>query len=207
MATTTNYGWDTPDDTDLVKDGALAIRDLGQDVDTSLYGITSGKNVGLVHINTTSFSGVASQSINDVFSTSFDNYRAVLKVDGTASGLISFRLRVSGSDATGSNYEQQGVRIRSGTIANPEGTALGASFRLLDVTLNTPKNGVSFDLISPFLAENTQYNSAGFEFQAAAQAAEFRAGNHNLNTSYTGLTLFPASGNITGTISIYGYRK
>ena len=37
MATTTNYGWDTPDDTDLVKDGALAIRDLGQDIDTSLY--------------------------------------------------------------------------------------------------------------------------------------------------------------------------
>ena len=36
MATTTNYGWDTPDDTDLVKDGALAIRDLGQEIDTSV---------------------------------------------------------------------------------------------------------------------------------------------------------------------------
>jgi hypothetical protein len=29
MATTTNYGWETPDDTDLVKDGAAAIRTLG----------------------------------------------------------------------------------------------------------------------------------------------------------------------------------
>jgi hypothetical protein len=36
MATTTNNGWETPDDTDLVKDGALAIRDLGQDIDTSV---------------------------------------------------------------------------------------------------------------------------------------------------------------------------
>jgi hypothetical protein len=36
MATTTNNGWTTPDDTDLVKDGALAIRDLGQDIDTSV---------------------------------------------------------------------------------------------------------------------------------------------------------------------------
>jgi hypothetical protein len=35
MATTTNNGWTTPDDTDLVKDGALAIRDLGQEIDTS----------------------------------------------------------------------------------------------------------------------------------------------------------------------------
>jgi hypothetical protein len=29
MATTTNYSWTTPDDTDLVKDGASAIRTLG----------------------------------------------------------------------------------------------------------------------------------------------------------------------------------
>jgi hypothetical protein len=35
MATTTNYGWDTPDDTDLVKDGAAAIRTLGTSIDTS----------------------------------------------------------------------------------------------------------------------------------------------------------------------------
>jgi hypothetical protein len=36
MATTTNNGWETPDDTDLVKDGALAMRTLGQEIDTSV---------------------------------------------------------------------------------------------------------------------------------------------------------------------------
>jgi hypothetical protein len=36
MATTTNNGWTTPDDTDLVKDGALAMRTLGQAIDTSV---------------------------------------------------------------------------------------------------------------------------------------------------------------------------
>jgi len=35
MATTTNYGWATPDDTDLDKDGAAAIRTLGTSIDTS----------------------------------------------------------------------------------------------------------------------------------------------------------------------------
>jgi hypothetical protein len=35
MATTTNYSWTTPDDTDLVKDGAAAIRTLGSAIDTS----------------------------------------------------------------------------------------------------------------------------------------------------------------------------
>lgn len=36
MATTTNFGWTTPDNTDLVKNGALAIRTLGSAIDTSL---------------------------------------------------------------------------------------------------------------------------------------------------------------------------
>lgn len=46
MATTTNYGWTTPNDTDLVKDGASAIRTLGQSIDTTfaeLKGGTSGQ--------------------------------------------------------------------------------------------------------------------------------------------------------------------
>ena len=37
MATTTNYGWTTPDDTALVKDGAAAIRSLGSAVDTTMF--------------------------------------------------------------------------------------------------------------------------------------------------------------------------
>jgi hypothetical protein len=37
MASTTNYGWTTPDDTSLVKDGADAIRTLGSSVDDSLW--------------------------------------------------------------------------------------------------------------------------------------------------------------------------
>jgi hypothetical protein len=42
MATTTNYGWTTPDDTDLVKDGASAIRTLGSAIDTSLVDLRGG---------------------------------------------------------------------------------------------------------------------------------------------------------------------
>ncbi len=37
MATTTNYGWTTPDDTALVKDGAAAIRSLGTSIDTTVF--------------------------------------------------------------------------------------------------------------------------------------------------------------------------
>jgi hypothetical protein len=37
MANTTNYNWETPDDTDLVKDGAAAIRSLGSAIDSTVF--------------------------------------------------------------------------------------------------------------------------------------------------------------------------
>jgi len=40
--TTTNFGWDIPQSTDLVKDGATAIATLGQDIDTALVGLKGG---------------------------------------------------------------------------------------------------------------------------------------------------------------------
>jgi hypothetical protein len=42
MATTTAFGWPTPDDTSLVKDGAAAIRSLGQAIDTSMAELEGG---------------------------------------------------------------------------------------------------------------------------------------------------------------------
>ena len=42
MPTTTNFGWTTPADTDYVKDGALAIRTLGNGIDTSLVDLKGG---------------------------------------------------------------------------------------------------------------------------------------------------------------------
>jgi hypothetical protein len=42
MPNTTNFNWPTPADTDLVKDGAAAIRNLGNGVDTSLIDLKGG---------------------------------------------------------------------------------------------------------------------------------------------------------------------
>jgi hypothetical protein len=42
MPTTSNFGWTTPADTDLVKDGAAAIRTLGNGVDTSFVDLKGG---------------------------------------------------------------------------------------------------------------------------------------------------------------------
>jgi hypothetical protein len=54
MATTTNYGWTTPDNTALVKDGASAIRTLGSSVDTTVKALSPGTTAGDVDYYTSS---------------------------------------------------------------------------------------------------------------------------------------------------------
>lgn len=46
MATTANYGWSTPDDTSLVKDGASAIRTLGSSIDTTTKNLNPSTTLG-----------------------------------------------------------------------------------------------------------------------------------------------------------------
>jgi hypothetical protein len=46
MATTTNYGWSTPDDVSLVKDGASAIRTLGSSIDTTTKNLNPSTTLG-----------------------------------------------------------------------------------------------------------------------------------------------------------------
>lgn len=52
MATTTNFGWTTPDNTALVKDGALAIRTLGSAIDTSMGDLRGGTTGQILAKNT-----------------------------------------------------------------------------------------------------------------------------------------------------------
>ena len=49
MANTTIFNWETPDDTDLVKDGALAIRTVAGAIDTSLGQITLNAQTGTTY--------------------------------------------------------------------------------------------------------------------------------------------------------------
>ena len=68
MATTTNYSWTTPDDTDLVKDGASAIRTLGSAIDTTTKNLNPQTTTGAIayrsstsNVNTALAIGTAGQ--------------------------------------------------------------------------------------------------------------------------------------------------
>jgi hypothetical protein len=52
--TTTNFGWDIPQSTDLVKDGATAIATLGQDIDTAFVDLKGGTTAQVLVKNSNS---------------------------------------------------------------------------------------------------------------------------------------------------------
>jgi len=209
MATTSNYGWTTPDDSSLVKDGASAIRTLGSAIDTSLNTALGTKKAGMVLLNTTSFSAVASQSINDVFSATYDNYRIVLDFSNANAGsaLLTARLRVSGADNSTANYQTQYINAGSTTVSGARST--GATSWTLAATTNTNiRSQVIADISNPFLTQVTAaISTANDSYNSASQQFSLYSYSFNATTSFTGFSIIASTSNITGTVSVYGYNK
>jgi len=203
MAVTPNYSWPVPVNTDYVKDGAEAIKDLGDAIDATVFGLPSG---GLTLINTTTFSAVSTQSINDVFSATYDNYKIVLNFQITSGTAVTkMRFRVAGTDDTSANnYWSQYVNDSNGVSGLPTGTAqtsleLGNGY--------SGGVGQEINVFRPFLAKRSQYTTTQVATSGAISITRMTTGTLNLDTSFTGFTIFPASSTITGTVSVYGLAK
>lgn len=147
-------------------------------------------------LGTVTFSGASSISLNGVFSSAYDNYRIVCRIDATAD--IQIRFRASGSDnSTASSYKQY-------RTYNPYGspTATGESLTFFySGFFDSNGGGLSMDVLSPFLAKRTNFSWTA----ADGNYAQFGIGIHTVASSFDGFTIFgPTS---TGTLSVYGYTK
>ena len=205
--TTTNYGFDIPQSTDLVKDGATAIATLGQDIDTAMNTALGTKKAGMVLLNTTSFSAVASQSISDVFSTTYDNYRILYTCTTSLENTINLRLRVSGADNTTSNYYFQRTLSKDGnTVSGGENLAATS---WAGFNTNTTMEPIEVELYSPFLSTTTAFLGRYHKVETLATVHETGtlSGVHNVTSSFTGFTFTVGGGTMSGTISVYGYNK
>jgi hypothetical protein len=283
MANTTNFGWETPDDTDLVKDGAAAMRTLGNSIDTSfvdLKGGTTGqvlaKNsntdldfvwasdatgipatifdakgdliaasaadtaarlaVGtngqylsadsttatglkwvtasagaLTKIAATSFTDVATQDFDSVFSATYDAYlitinNAFSPTSSTADLHLQMRYSTSTetADYFGAIQTIVSTPTTSTTGANPAAHCLLSNG--LGLT-GYPTTAV-FNVVFPKGGGNSgRANIFGESFSAVAP--EIGNFGYEANTSrvYTGFRLKASTGNITGSVVIYGLEK
>jgi hypothetical protein len=200
--TTTNYGFDIPQSTDLVKDGATAIATLGQDIDTAMNTALGTKKAGMVLLNTTSFSAVASQSVNDVFSATYENYVILFNATHATGGDVNIRLRVSSADAS-TNYTNQRLFGNATTVT----TSLNNTTTSWPINIGggSSRKISRLEVFGPFLTQSTaalnQFgdNGAGY--------VGINTLGHTDSTSYTGFTLIASAGTLTGNVSVYGFNK
>ena len=203
--TTTNYGWDIPQSTDLVKDGATAIATLGQDIDTSIYTALGGNKSGMVHLSTVAFSGVSSQNITGVFSANYYNYRIVFNAIGsTTTQNVTLRLLSGTTPNTATNYRRQ-VTNTTDTTSNPFRETGVTSWRMARV-YSTNKQMAWGDMFFPFETERTQWWNFSTSDTSGSLVWTSEASSLDVTTSYDGFQLNVASGTFTGSVSVYGYN-
>lgn len=123
MPTTTNYGWTTPADTDLVKDGASAIRTLGTAIDTTVF-----NNAGAAIAKT-----IVDAKGDLIVGTAADTV-ARLAVGGT-NGHV---LQVDSSTASGLKWDS--IAAGGMTLINTGGTTLTGSSVTISSIPGTYKN-------------------------------------------------------------------
>jgi len=177
---------------------------------------TSGVGVdlapqGLVLINTTSFSGVASQAVNNCFSATYDNYRIVVNIDSVSStglSILNIRFGTSGTPNTNASYNLKGQYVDAASGTYLIQTAATSAYIVTIPSNTTTEANAQIDVVNPFATKNTYFNGFG---SGSRTQVNFRSqsysGQFDATTSFTDVIILPNANNITGSISVYGYNK
>jgi len=202
MPTTTNNGWTTPADTDLVKNGASAIRTLGNNIDTTL-GVYASP--GLVKLNTTSFSAVSSQSINSVFTSTYTNYLILIDVIPATGSQLNFKLRASGTD-TSTGYNRQ-VLLADDTTPSAGRTTNQTVYDLFGTT-TSQRTAIEILLYRPNVAGTTGgIVKVSKAYDSSTPVIGIKTFGQTASTQFDGFSLIPASSTVTGKVSVYGFSE
>jgi hypothetical protein len=169
---------------------------------TSIANTGGSSSIGATGV--VSFTSASAISLNDVFSTTYDNYKIMMNISSANSTAnLLMRLRVSGSDNTGSTtYQRTGYYSTTTTIST---SYEAISYWFLGNLNNGVSQKIPMEIFDPFKTIATTAYSTMFQ-----QTTNISMGinmTHIDSTSFTGFTLYPSTGTFTGTVSVYGYNK
>jgi hypothetical protein len=158
-------------------------------------------NAGLVYITSTTVgTGVTSVTVNNVFSSTYDNYK-VLVTGGTSSTGANLALTL-GATATG-YYSSIVYTLFATSVVGGIGSNNAASFPYAGIA-RTNWSHMDLDILNPYTAQRTTIGGPFINIDATGSVGGFL----DNTTSYTAFTLTANSGTLTGqTITVYGYRK
>lgn len=168
--------------------------------------------VGLWKIGGATFSAVSGFNLpNGSFSATYVNYRLLVVINTVAADAdFTGRMRASGTDDTGSNYQTGllGISSNAGTESHSTGSAQ-TSFNFGEADQATANPYIFYcDIYQPFTT-NPTFLLGGYTFiNKAGNSRIFRVGGwyHTAATSNDSLA-FISTQNITGEYWLYGYRN
>jgi hypothetical protein len=161
-----------------------------------------GTTVALVKTQTIG-TAVASVTVSDAFSSTYDNYRIIVS-GGTASTATNIGLQLG---ATNTAYYSAGFANLYNNSAYVGANADNANSFTAAAMGTTDNLDAVIDLLGPNLAKTTGFFSVAARHTTGG-FQQYTRGYQNSTTQFTAFTLTPASGTLTGgTIRVYGYAN
>jgi hypothetical protein len=159
---------------------------------------------GLTLINTTTFSGVSSQSINDVFSATYENYKIVWYWTQAGGGATPFiRLRNGGVNESSSIYYSNEITTQS-SLTTLTNTSRDPISNIVFGPSEPSGNFLEMTLFNPFAAARKGYLIQKVGSSATETNLGWSNGIVDRNTSCDGIHFEINANTMSGTIRIYG---
>jgi hypothetical protein len=167
---------------------------------------TSATATALGRVN---FTTATSVSLNGVFTSAYNSYKMIIRISAqSAVAQLSFRFRNAGTDNSTSNYYQTWLINRStGATQTNNGTTTSSNLFGWNSTAGASYLYWTGDVINPAVAAKKHLYGKASGDDATSYYVLDTAVMFNLTANtFDGFTIFPTSGNVTGTVQILGYN-
>ena len=161
---------------------------------------------GLTLISSTSVSGASSYNVSSVFSSTYTNYKVIIKLSAVANANddINMKLRASGTNSSAGLYSSRIFSYSPGVGGGLMTTDSAAWFIGLCGSGNPAVPTYNLDIYSPNEATKTTMTGSNLGVNASYYVMNLVSGYADNNTQYDGFNIY-ASGNFSATIKVYGY--
>jgi hypothetical protein len=192
--------------------GALTASTVTATELSYLSGVTSNVQTqlstagGLVLVSSQSFSSSTSVVVNNVFTSTYDNYKVVISLSASTAMNLLMRMRAGGTDlSSGNKYFSAAYNSLWGNFNSSDANEWQVGYADLASGV-----GLSMEFYRPQVSSvdtaitfaQTGGRSGSYVYAPFTGAAGIR-----INGSYDGFNFYPSTGNITGNVRIYGWKN
>ena len=166
-------------------------------------------DAGLVFISSSSFSASSAVNLDSVFSATYNNYKIVLSTTASVNGVsIGMRMRVGGTTNSSAQYNYfQMTSANANYYASTGSTANTSWSEISYLNSGEPRSSLIFEMFNPFQTTYTSGITMRARDVSITPVFSTNILGMSVTTSFDGFSIIPASGNITGTVAVYGMRN